>query len=271
MHDPAEPLDGNGKAPGEAGRVHGSGVGSEQASADASGVDDGRRLARREQRVAVAHAVALVNSVATPEPAQLWLVRREVDGTALGESAVDPLALYDGADLVDGVMHFPGPSRPPRPVGGAFEGGQRRGLVADAPAAVAARCSEAGDLPLDHHHAEVRVGAQQVVGRPQPGEARADDGHVGVGIARQRRARLEAVIRRQRVMPVREWCHDSASWFESARRSRMTSHHPNSRCKECVSRSRTWGRRIGSTSTRRRTAGLVRRWRRRGAVARSAR
>jgi len=47
-----------------------------------------------------------------------------------------------------------------------------------APAAVAARRPEPGDLALQHRHPQPRVGPAQVVGGPQPGVAGPDDGHV---------------------------------------------------------------------------------------------
>ena len=55
------------------------------------------------------------------------------------------------------------------------------------PAAVAARCSEARVLGLEHGDAQCRVGEPQVVGGPEPGVAAADDRDVDVEIAREPR------------------------------------------------------------------------------------
>ena len=56
------------------------------------------------------------------------------------------------------------------------------------PAAVAPRGAVPGEPRLQHDDPQVRPRALQVVGRPQPGVAGADDAHVGVGRAGQRRA-----------------------------------------------------------------------------------
>ena len=51
------------------------------------------------------------------------------------------------------------------------------------PAAVAAGRAEAGDLALDHHHAQVGLQRLQVVGRPESRESRADDADVALDVA----------------------------------------------------------------------------------------
>ena len=75
------------------------------------------------------------------------------------------------------------------------------GSSAEQPTAVAATGAESDELGLDDHDAQVRVDLAQVVRRPQPGVAGADDGHVGGDIARQLRARGHVVIGWQRVEP----------------------------------------------------------------------
>ncbi len=94
---------------------------------------------------------------------------------------------------------MPHPPRPPRrtwPVHRA--GGGQPVLLGDsavgrreerrAPAAVSARRAEPGDGALEHDDPQARVEARKVVGGPQPRVAGADDRHVCVYIAVERRA-----------------------------------------------------------------------------------
>ena len=76
---------------------------------------------------------------------------------------------------VDAAVHRPGHRDRRRPAARPLEGRQRRRLVADAPAAVAAGRTEAGHLPLEHGDTQVRGRPEQVVGGPETGEPGADD------------------------------------------------------------------------------------------------
>ena len=105
-------------------------------------------------------------------------LRGEAGRAALDEVAVDALVGADLADLVDGVVHrLLHRDRAPAVRAMAdrrrLDGEERR-----APAAVAARRAEARDLRLEDRDPQRRIGAMQVVRRPQAGVAGADDGDV---------------------------------------------------------------------------------------------
>ena len=89
-------------------------------------------------------------------------------------------------DLDDGVPHGGAHRRGgvvPVPAGQlvAGDGQERR-----APAAVAPARAEPGDLGLDHEHVERRVGLEQVVRGPQPGQPGADDDDVRLRVPVER-------------------------------------------------------------------------------------
>ena len=121
------------------------------------------------------------------QPRRLRGVARDVKCPALDDPRVDALAACDVDDLVDGVVegllprqHAVAAVQLRHPV--AITGHQPR-----QPAAVATRRAEPGEARLQHDDAQRGVGALEVVGRPQPGVAGADDAHIGVTVTRQRR------------------------------------------------------------------------------------
>jgi hypothetical protein len=102
---------------------------------------------------------------------------------------VDALPVHDPGYLVDGVAHRLLLGERGLAAAGPGQGGGAGREQRRAPAAVAAGGAEADRLRLHDDDAQARVGRQQVVRGPQPGEACADHGHVGVGVTRQRRPR----------------------------------------------------------------------------------
>ena len=133
------------------------------------------------------------------QPRRLGGVAGDLKGAALDDARVDAFARRDVDHLVDGLVQCPLPGHHPvaavlagHPV--AVPGNQPR-----QPAAVAAGRAEPGEPGLQHRDAQRRVRALQVVRRPQAGVAGADDAHVGVAVARQRRT-----VGRQSVVPVRD-------------------------------------------------------------------
>ena len=123
----------------------------------------------------------------------LHLVAGEHERAAAFEVAVDALARRDPADLVDGVDH--GASHRDGGVEAVptFERTRRLREQRRAPSAVPARRAEPGDIALEHRDRERRVGARQLVRRPQRGEAAADEGDIEPGVRRQRVARPQVV------------------------------------------------------------------------------
>ena len=85
----------------------------------------------------------------------------------------------------------------------AFEGRQRRGLVADAPTAVAAGCTEARGLAFEHGDAQARIPSGEGVRRPEPGEPGAHDGDIDRRVTTERRSWPGVVVRFQRGVPQR--------------------------------------------------------------------
>ena len=106
----------------------------------------------------------------------------------LAKSASMPSARGDAGDLVDGLAHGPVLCQRSLAVGAGQRGQrrQRRGEERRAPPAVATGGAEAGHLGLQHHDPQGRIGLGEIVRRPQSGEACSDDGHVRVGVPRQR-------------------------------------------------------------------------------------
>ena len=84
-------------------------------------------------------------------PLELDRARGEIEHAAVVEARVDLLLGDDAGDLVDGVEHRPllvdDRRAPVRAPATALERAREGGA---APAAVAARGAEAGDLPLEH-------------------------------------------------------------------------------------------------------------------------
>ena len=79
------------------------------------------------------------------------------------------------------------------PAVGAFERRRRAGEQRGAPAAVAARRAEPGDLLLQHDNAQRRIALEQVPRRPQPREPAADDRYVGIPITGEGCSRCQVV------------------------------------------------------------------------------
>src|SRR5690606_22505932 len=52
------------------------------------------------------------------------------------------------------------------------------GETGETPATISARCTEPGNLLLDHHNLQRRISLEQVIGGPKAGEARAHNGNV---------------------------------------------------------------------------------------------
>jgi len=152
-------------------------------------------LLRVEQLVVVAQPQFHQLLVLVLDTRPLVGAARDQELPALAILRVDTLGGGDAADLVDRVVE--------RQVDGT------RGVRAEArreharanrelrrtPAAVAPRRAEPGDLALDHDHAERRVLTEQIVGRPQAREPRAEDRDVHVDGTRERRARGQVVGR----------------------------------------------------------------------------
>src|SRR5207247_7833798 len=117
---------------------------------------------------------------------------------AVPHAVVDSMAPAPGADLGHGSGDFTGAGE------GAFvteELAQERELVPPAvdEAAITARRSSAADIHLKNHHAALRIELEQPIGGPQPGVSTADDDHLGIGAAGQRRMRRRVAFIRQRL------------------------------------------------------------------------
>ena len=154
---------------------------------DARGAEQRPGLAGAEQPQVVLAAAPPAGVVhLAPGSGQLRAGAGQHHGAALGVVGVDPLGGHarPTSSTVSRIAACwaSAPSRSAS-VATAVERGreQRR-----APAAVASGGAEAGHLRLEHDDPQRRVGRGQVVRRPEPGEARADDRDVGVAVAGQR-------------------------------------------------------------------------------------
>lgn len=116
-------------------------------------------------------------------PVELRLRAGEYDGPADRDVSIDALGGGHPHHLCHRLAHR-----------GVLRGGrivsvlarQRRGTHREqcrAPAPVAPGCAEAGVLLLDNCHVQRRVSAEQVVRRPQSGEAGTDDDDVRARVA----------------------------------------------------------------------------------------
>ena len=117
----------------------------------------------------------------------------DLELAALGVMRVDPFELADAANVVDRVVH-----RQRDRSGGvtAVAGRELRRRVretGEAPAAVASRGAEPGDLLLDHDDLQRRLALQQVVGGPETGKPGAEDRYIGLNRSVQRRTRRQIV------------------------------------------------------------------------------
>ncbi|MCY1514665.1 hypothetical protein D9M68_492140 [compost metagenome] len=121
------------------------------------------------------------------------VARGAIEDAGLAVVAVDAFALQHLGHFVgDAVQEVEG--------GLALLGRQRRQgavlaqQVAHQPAAIAAAGAEAGEAGLDDRDLQLRGLALEVVGRPQPGVAGADDRHIHLQRAGQRRPRRHVLI-----------------------------------------------------------------------------
>ena len=135
-------------------------------------------------------------------PLQLDRGPGQLHGAALGPVTVDALGRHGRADLVDGLLHGPVHGDRGVPAAHPVQFAQRRREQGRAPAAVAPRGAETGDLPLAHHDPEFRARLFQVVRSPQAGEPGPGDRHVRVKITLQRVPRLQRA--RHRIVPERQ-------------------------------------------------------------------
>ena len=136
-------------------------------SAPAAPIEVARLVGTEPAHVVLAEAegACLVDLAERPRP--LGLAAHEVHRTTLGEVAVDALVAALGAHDVDRLLH--GPAHRPHGVEAvpARQRGVGGGEQGRAPAAVPARCSEPGHLPLQHGDPQRWVGQRQRVGRPE--------------------------------------------------------------------------------------------------------
>ena len=124
------------------------------------------------------------------QPRRLSAVACHVKCSALDDARIDAFARGNVDDLVHGVVegllpgqHAVAPVQLRHPVAvSGYQPGQ--------PSAVAARGAEPGEPRLQHDDPQRRIGPLQVVRRPQPGVAGADDAHIGVPVAGQRRTHV---------------------------------------------------------------------------------
>ena len=119
---------------------------------------------------------------------QLGRVAGEHDGAALSVVAVDALRRRHRSDLVNSVLELLAQGLLGRFAVDADElggGGREHGGT---PSAIPARCSEAGCFALQHGHPDGGVHLRQVVGGPQTGVTRTDDGDVDLEIRIEARA-----------------------------------------------------------------------------------
>ncbi len=108
--------------------------------------------------------------------------------------AVDPLEITDTFDLRDRVEGSSLESDPAIALRGialheACDARQR----SSAPASIAPRGTEAGDLRFDNGHPQPRVMALQVVGRPESRVARTHDGDVHMLVSAERGPRHQRI------------------------------------------------------------------------------
>ena len=176
----------------EQGRLHARAIGLEP-PAERAGDTDPRRDLRRlhPPGVVVAEAPRPVVGETLAQPGRLARRPRHDDRAALHEPGVDSLALQRLADHVDRAAA--GDLHRDRPLAVALRrvALQRAVEMPVAPTPVAAGRAVAGDLALQHGHAQRRIGALEVVRAPEPGEPGADDGDIDVRGAGKRRPRRQ--------------------------------------------------------------------------------
>ncbi len=174
LGDPhAAPLAGLGKAAHQARRVDPRPVRTEARLDGAGHVRPGRPLVRVEEAhvvVAPAEGVALIDEL--PQPRLLGGVRGDHQYAALVETAVDPLGRDDATDLVDGIEGGPLGTDYGLATGQLRVAGRDAGDAGRDPAAVPTRRPESRDLVFEHDHAQIGLGDDERVGRPQACEPR---------------------------------------------------------------------------------------------------
>ncbi len=182
----AEALDGVGKATRQPGRLNARAVRVVEGRLHAVQPNTFGRFGFRQCDDAVDLPGALLVD-GGGQPRGLRGIARDLQCAALDDARVDPFRSRDVDHLVDGVVegllpgqHAVAAVQCGHPV--AVAGHQTR-----QPPAVASRCAEACEPPLEHDDAQRRVGPLEVVRRPQAGVSGADDAHVGVTVAGQRR------------------------------------------------------------------------------------
>ena len=202
-------LDQPRRAPDQPGRVERGAVRRVGAAEDGGGPEPCRRLGRREQA-----EVALVDAAGSGRrhlvPGSLPLGRRAGQGhrPAPGEAAVDGLGARQTRSTSSTVATMARRMAAPAP------GPHCRSMRATEAAKRAEHQPplrpEAPKPTISRSRTTMRssgVGLGQVVGRPQPGEATTHDGHVDIGVARQRRPPLQrgrgAVPPQRRACPSR--------------------------------------------------------------------
>ena len=147
-----------------------------------------------EHRVGIATGLAASARHLAAQPLELRRRAGDAEPPPLDEVGVDALSRRDPGDLGYGVAHREVQLLDARPVAP-----RRAGEQSADPAAVAARRPEPAELRLEHDDAKLRRCRGEVVRRPQPGVAAADDADVGCRPAAQPRA---ALLRRRAGRPV---------------------------------------------------------------------
>ena len=180
---PAQPLDLDGQTACQASRVHGGGVGGEQPAADAGCVHDLRGRLGVEQRPRVAEPVTDQLLVVLAHPAQLAVVDGEVDARRPCGTRSRCRASATTAPTSSTLRCISRAIRSTEPAPPALRDHLRPGRRSRR--RTSRRCGprhRTRRVTLEHDDAHRRVGAQQRVRGPEPGEAGADDGDVGVAV-----------------------------------------------------------------------------------------
>lgn len=116
---------------------------------------------------------------------QLGLVARERDESVTCIVTFDVFGGDNSADLGNGVVHRALQTQRRLVIVHLGDVGKRDREDRRRPSTVAPRCAEARVFAFQHNYFERQIRLEQVVGRPQAGEARTDDRHVGSDVRRQ--------------------------------------------------------------------------------------
>jgi hypothetical protein len=181
-------FDNLGQTAHQPGRIEGGAVGGVGAAEHVGGSHHGRRLDGREQtHIVLGHPAVAGSGHLVAGPLQLHVRPSQNHGSAPGEVTPDVLGADHPFHLVHGGLHGPSHGRPGPGAAQVVEAIGRTGKEGGAPAPVASGRTETDDVPLDDADAQGGVGLDQVVGRPQTGQAPTHDGHVEVGVASEGR------------------------------------------------------------------------------------